>query len=384
MYLVDAHFANKQLKEFDLAKDLFQKDSSFNPMDSSIVRTHIYSLRKKLDFYYLSDGIDDKIHLHLPKGHYKVEFHTNSVHRQIKGLKWKFLIVAAAFILLALTFFSLQMLQKNDLLEKQIAGYSFGQDTNPVWKDFLNSELPTILVIGDFYVFQRPHKLNDSERFIRDVEINSKDDFEKYIQNNPVEKGMYNHTPLTYLGMEVPFVASRITKIFNGDENRLKIKLASELVWQDVQRNNIIYVGSEKSLRLMSFFLKQLRFKINLFPHKIFYTPNHKDTVETISLESYYRYGFHDDFPIIAKFLTTDKNIVMLILSFSSFGRVETIKELTSSNFSEALLNKKLIKSKVPEYFEALFKVRGIERSGFNTDILYFHEITSKILIENK
>jgi hypothetical protein len=133
----------------------------------------------------------------------------------------------------------------------------------------------------------------------------------------------------------------------------------------------------------MKFFQDKLRYKAQLFPHKVFYTPNFKDTVETFTLESYYRYGFHDDFPIIAKFPTTDKNVIMLITSFSSFGKTESLKELLSSNLTDQLIEKNFISGEIPQFFEILFKVHGVERTGFNTDIMYFHEITDKIIVKN-
>ena len=73
-YLIDAHTKAKVLKEVDIAQEFFKRDKDFNPLDSSIVRTHMYSLRKKLETYYLSEGMDDKIRLFIPKGHYKIEF----------------------------------------------------------------------------------------------------------------------------------------------------------------------------------------------------------------------------------------------------------------------------------------------------------------------
>ena len=381
-YLVDNTISGKTIKETDIAKDIFARDEDFNPSDSSIVRTHIYSIRKKLQTYYLAEGADDKIRLYVPKGHYKVDFINKTPLRSSKILKWKH---SYYFILTTLLFFSLSIYfwQKNQSLSEESKSLFLIDKNNPIWKDFLQSDLPTLLVIGDYYVYQRPHKLNDSELFIRDVEINSKADFEKYLEKNPELKGKYIQTPLSYLGMEVPFITSKLTKVFRGDEEKFKIKLASDLVWQDVQKNNIIFVGNEKTLRFMRFFLDKLRFKVQLFPHNIYYTPNHKDTTETYSLESYYRYGFHDDFPIVAKFQTTDKNIIMLIISFSSFGRIEALKELTSSTINEKLKEKDFINKEMPRFFEILFKVHGVERTGFNTEILHFDEIKSKIIVTN-
>ena len=381
-YLIDNTLSGRMLKEIDIAKDIFGRDEDFNPNDSSIVRSHMYSLRKKLETYYLSEGAEDPVKLYLPKGHYKVEFIDESVQIKRTHFHWKPVYYLAIISIVFLSL-SVYLWIKSKSLANETKSFYLVDEDNPVWKDFLQSDTPTLLVIGDYYVFQRPHKLNNSELFIRDVEINSKADFEKYIATKPDIKGKYIQTPLTYLGMEVPYIVFTLTKIFRGNEQKLKIKLASDLVWQDVQKNNIIFVGSEKTLRIMSSFLDQLRFKVHLFPHNIYYTPNHKDTTETYTLESYYRYGFHDDFPIVAKFHTTDKNIVMLMISFSSFGKIEALKEMTSPSFTEKIRNRNLIKDKMPPYFEMLFKVHGVERTGFNTEILHFHEITSKIVVEN-
>ncbi len=381
-YLVDNSLSGNTLKEIDIARDIFGRDEDFNPLDSSIVRSHMYSIRKRLETYYLAEGANDQVRLFLPKGYYKVDFIDDSEKKLPSLLRWRptyyFVIISLLFASVSVYFW-----QKNLSLAKETKTFYQVDENNPIWQDFLHSDLPTLLVIGDYYVYQRPHKLSDSELFIRNVEINSNADFQKFLKKNPEAKSKYIHTPLTYLGMEVPYIVFTLTKVFRGNENRLKIKLASDLVWQDVQKNNVIFVGSDKTLRIMRSFLDQLRFKVHLFPHKIYYTPNYKDTVKTYSLESYYRYGFHDDFPIVAKFHTTDKNIVMLMISFSSFGKIEALKALTSPSFTDTLKQKKFITDNMPPYFEILFKVHGIERTGFNTQILHFHPITREILAEN-
>lgn len=381
-YLVDNTVSGKNLKELDIARDIFGRDEDFNPSDSSIVRSHIYSIRKKLQTYYLSEGANDKFRLYLPKGHYKVEVTKKSGIRYPNLLKWKsyyWLVITTILFLAA----SIYFWQKSQALNSLTRSFFYVDEDNPVWKDFLKSDLPTLLVIGDYYVYQRPHKLNDSELFIRDVEINSNADFSKFLEKNPELKAKFIQTPLTYLGMEAPYIVSNLTRVFRGDDNKFKIKLCSDLTWQDIQKNNIIFIGSEKTLRIMRYFLNKLKYKVNLFPHKISYTPNYKDTVDTYTLESYYRYGFHDDYSIVAKFPTTDKNIVMMILSFSSFGKTESLKELTSPQLTDELEKKGLIKDEIPPYFEMLFKVHGVERTGFNTEILHFDEVKSKIVIEN-
>lgn len=380
-YLVENTIDGKNLKEVEIAKDIFGRDDNFNPSDSSLVRSHIYSIRKKLQTYYLGDGASDDYRLRLPKGHYRVEFVKNEKKYLKTKIKWQtsyyFIISTIVFFFLSIYFWERSVNHTEQYIKSTI------DENNIIWKDFLISELPTLLVLGDYYVYQKPHKLNESEIFLRNVQINSSEDFEEYLKNNPELKSEYIETPLTYLGMEAPEIVSEVTKIFGKSPEKLSIKLASDLSWRDLKNNNIIFVGSEKTLRVMKFFQDKLRYKAQLFPHKVFYTPNFKDTVETFTLESYYRYGFHDDFPIIAKFPTTDKNVIMLITSFSSFGKTESLKELLSSNLTDQLIEKNFISGEIPQFFEILFKVHGVERTGFNTDIMYFHEITEKIIVKN-
>ena len=73
-YLADATIQNRVLKETVIAIDVFNRDSSFDPGDSSIVRSSIFNLRKKLDAYYLTEGSDDSIYISIPKGSYRVVF----------------------------------------------------------------------------------------------------------------------------------------------------------------------------------------------------------------------------------------------------------------------------------------------------------------------
>ena len=59
-YLVNSTEEGKDFKEATIAIDFFGKDGSFNPAEDTIVRSHTYILRKKLESYYLNEGREDK------------------------------------------------------------------------------------------------------------------------------------------------------------------------------------------------------------------------------------------------------------------------------------------------------------------------------------
>ena len=73
-YLVQSSLEGKSLKEITIAIDVFNKDETFNPAEDTIVRSHTYTLRKKLETYYYTEGKQDKYKIIIPKGHYEVKF----------------------------------------------------------------------------------------------------------------------------------------------------------------------------------------------------------------------------------------------------------------------------------------------------------------------
>ena len=60
----------ERVKEHTVAQEVFQKDETFDPKISSIVRVEASRLRSKLKQYYESEGRPDQIRLEIPKGRY--------------------------------------------------------------------------------------------------------------------------------------------------------------------------------------------------------------------------------------------------------------------------------------------------------------------------
>jgi len=61
---------SNRLKEYTIGVHVLGKPNDFNPQSSSIVRIHAVRLRKLLQEYYSGSGLDDKIIVTLPQGHY--------------------------------------------------------------------------------------------------------------------------------------------------------------------------------------------------------------------------------------------------------------------------------------------------------------------------
>ena len=63
-----------RLKEYAIAIDVFERDESFDPQTSSIVRVEASRLRSKLDKYNATAGRDDAVRISLKPGNYVPSF----------------------------------------------------------------------------------------------------------------------------------------------------------------------------------------------------------------------------------------------------------------------------------------------------------------------
>ena len=144
-YLVNATHEGNILKEATIAIDVFGKDEHFNPSEDTIVRTHTYTLRKKLDNYYYTEGKDDKYQLTIPKGHYHAVFEPASRTQQVsKNLVQKFQSKYSLVTTLVLSLVLIISLVSYYNTHKDISSYKIIEQNDPIWKDYLQSELPIL------------------------------------------------------------------------------------------------------------------------------------------------------------------------------------------------------------------------------------------------
>lgn len=77
-FITDETLAGRasRLSEYTVAFEVFERDETFDPQASSIVRVEASRLRTKLKEYYARDGRKDPVRISLPTGGYVPTFHT--------------------------------------------------------------------------------------------------------------------------------------------------------------------------------------------------------------------------------------------------------------------------------------------------------------------
>ncbi len=76
--------AGSQVKEYQIATEVFGRPSHFDPRLDSTVRVQTGRLRSKLSEYYAGPGVEDPVIVEVPKGAYSLTFHSRTTS-QVAG-----------------------------------------------------------------------------------------------------------------------------------------------------------------------------------------------------------------------------------------------------------------------------------------------------------
>ncbi len=232
--------------------------------------------------------------------------------------------------------------------------------------------------MGDYYFFSFPFAEN-RKSYIRDVEINSNSDLNEFIDQNPSFQDKINIIYHTYLDEHIPLCTSYILPSLIESEVQYDFKLASEVQLNDLNNYNIIYVGSYKSINLLSNVIGKLNFKYEV------HHPSSNISFRELESNKLFNYNWinnaesnvRNDYAMVIKVKGPSDNTIILFLSEHDFGNLSTVKYFTNpTQISE------FEKNMNHSYFEALFEVRGIERTDFTMELIHINKLESNFTIE--
>jgi hypothetical protein len=67
-----------EVKEYDIAVHALGRSKDFDPQIDAIVRVTAHALRKRLEQYYRTEGLEHSVHIYVPPGHYVPKFVRNA------------------------------------------------------------------------------------------------------------------------------------------------------------------------------------------------------------------------------------------------------------------------------------------------------------------
>jgi hypothetical protein len=379
-YLFDATKSGKEVKEATIAMDVFNRGKDFDSTEDTIVRVHIYNLRKKLKTYYLTEGKDDNLYLSIPKGRYELVFNGPKKDTQMPPLFsnqiYLSIIVFLIIIIGALIFHIQSQSKKSSNIDSH-----YHQVTtlakNPIWARFIESDHPTLIVLGDRFTFHMYPKSMQNKLIVRHGHINSFAEFQQLVAANPELLKNANISETTMLGdREIQWMWNLLPNLCSLLPEKLKFKSSSELTWEDIKQNNIIFLGCLKTLYKMDSFMEKLHFRYSFYPHTIYRVDAFDDTTE--SLSAYYnpynsfgdsilnpdlkpdptKKNYNRDYAITALIPGPNNSHIFIFAGFYAIGVDAATRYF--GDFSLDTLDEK-VKADITStgYFEMLFEVGG-------------------------
>ena len=367
IYLVDASIKNETPKEYDIAIEVFGKDAKFNPSEDPSIRVYISNLRKKLKQYYSQEGKNDKVCLDIPPGHYVVVFSEKNSSRIKQIFTFQKMLYSLIGVLVpVILFFVYKSVEHNN---SNPATSSFLE--SPLWYDFAKSTNRLLVVLGDDYFILNPRDVDAGiHRF---HEINSDSDLEE-LKGKSVGYSNYAQTPYTFtphLSL-IPLIKVMPLLCIRDD---VKIENSSRIKTVDFLDNDIIFFGSFRNIYILRQLLNGCVENIKVGAGENRLTLILSDSLKTYILEGYPQIK-HTDYCLVRKIPGPKNNMILMIISFFETGMSRTSTYLTDTQNLKVLQEKFSRKyGQMPKYFDCLFKVSGLERTGLTIQTEYLSEI---------
>jgi hypothetical protein len=240
-YLAACAAAGTRPKEFEVAAAVFGRDSDFDGSQDATVRVAVHRLRRKLDEFYSGPGAEEAVRLSIPRGEYRMIAEPRPADAPPMR-SWRRWAPGAAAAVLAL-----------NLAAWALFWMTHGSDgdlqqvrASPPWAALRRADAPTLLVLGDYYIFGEIDEQAGINRLIRQYSINSASDLDDWLMDNPKAMGKYRDLDLYYLPVGAAFALRSIVPVLShagGRADSVRVIMASDLTPDMLKRNNIVYLG---------------------------------------------------------------------------------------------------------------------------------------------
>jgi len=245
-FLAECAAAGARPKEFEVASAVFGRDSGFDGSQDATVRVAVHRLRRKLDDYYAGPGAADPVRLAIPRGEYRMTAEPRPEGAPTPASPttrdWRRWALAAAALVLALNLGAWAAFWQTHGADRTISEVR----ARAPWAALRQTDAPTLLVLGDYYIFGEIDEQAGIDRLIRQYSINSAADLDDWLMDNPKAMGKYRDLDLYYLPVGAAFALRSIVPVVShavGRAETTRVIMASDLTPDMLKRNNIVYLG---------------------------------------------------------------------------------------------------------------------------------------------
>lgn len=370
-------------KEIEIAVEVFDKGPQYNPADDSFVRVYISNLRKKLETFYANEGINETFRISIPPGGYALFFSQVEISppqadldqdNQLGESKTKQKVPT---YILILVFVALLSLIANVWLLNSGPSYTeHDVRQHPVWHDLNNNGKPTLIVVGDLYVYrQRDTEIEGRVNIIRNMTINNEFDLFHHIDKHPSKGALINKAHINIFLKGSVFSLKHLMPLFDHKE-QISFRVASKLTVDDLKTYNIIYLGLYKSMGMLRSYFQGSNFNLMKRGSLI----SNKHTNELFKVTGYFESDYND-YGLFAKLDGPNENTIYILSAFSDAAMTAMVKELTTwdrlSTSTETNIVNKNGESSATN-FELFYEVASFNRTDLNNKVIFNGKVDDK------
>ena len=307
-YLVEATIRNNPPKEFAIASEVFHKGQDFDPSHDTIVRVYVYNLRKKLKQYYQHEGMEDKIRIDIPKGHYGVEF-LPALHDKVKkGVRTSRLLLPLILLICTNLFFVYRFVKNHSDHQSKAAVQS------PIWGNFFSNGIPKQIVLGDHFFFVKDSGDREKRTIMRRDDVNSIQEFQEYKSEN-INRRNYVQLRYPMFPKNSVWPMADLVALLSCARTDFSLEYCSNVKASDFRDKDLMFVGSFHTLGAFDQTFRASHFKYQVYPNGLSYKDEILDTL-IIRQEIGDPVFNHIDYGIVRKIPGPNRRTIFMFTSF--------------------------------------------------------------------
>ena len=248
-YLVQSSLEGRSPKEAEVAGAVFLRRADFDANQDAVVRVYVHKLRRKLETLYAGPRADAAHRLTIPRGEYRLVVEHKpepaiappAVLASPPRRPWvpALAVLAAVILSSGATWLAVQAARPQAVKDLEAVRHG------PVWSPLLANRFPTLVVIGDYYIFGESDDGMQVNRLVREYSVNSQGELDDFLMAHPDKVSHYMDLDLRYLPVGAAYALRDVLPVLTpaAKGGPAKVILASDLTPGMLKTNNIVYIG---------------------------------------------------------------------------------------------------------------------------------------------
>ncbi|WP_430935998.1 hypothetical protein [Saccharicrinis sp. 156] len=351
-YLVEKAILGEDLKEYTIGSDLFGIDYSIDK-NNGTVRSYMYKLRKKVAAYYESAKPINDIVFHLEKGQYNLSFLSSKEYQSSINKEESYFKISKQKLLTATLSVAGSLLLFFIILH-------FSRKPNILWEPYFIKGANNLIVVSDQFTVTQ--KLEDGLRHaVLYGDINNNKDLLNYNQKHPDIH--LKNTDYTIMSKMAPYGIKILTEWFISNQSSYNLQLESNLTYDDVRENNILFIGQYKTMNISnSLFLKNSKM-FSTYRDGFKYANNNEEKI----YNTRFKENGKLEYAMVSYKPIESGKMAFYFVSNNDIGVLATLRKFTDKDWLKGF-EKQLPKNS--KTFNALFEVSGLQRTDVSCELV--------------